>query len=270
MAGALPARRTGRVGRPLARSPEPAPSHAEKRGTADRAGAQAALVMGTEEVAHLAGGAGSEHGLAGSIDNRGGTQAGQADPAAEARAARGRASTELTTVQGPNQVWTIDYQGKFRTGDGQWLYPLTVVDSCSRYLLLCDGHGQANGQNVRASMQNLFREHGLPERLRSDNGTPFASTRAGRLNRLSVWWIKLGIAVERIAPGRPQQRIGNSSSNVSSGFRSSTTRTGRPRHWGNCRRKRCTHQHGGHTRRSCASWTTPPTGSAAECTRTGS
>ena len=115
------------------------------------------------------------------------------------------ASTELTTVQGPNQVWTIDYQGEFRTGDGQWLYPLTVVDSCSRYLLLCDGHGQANGQNVRASMQNLFREHGLPERLRSDNGTPFASTGAGRLNRLSGWWLKLGIAVERIAPGRPQQ-----------------------------------------------------------------
>ena len=200
------------------------------------------------------------------------------------------ASTELTTVQGPNQVWTIDYQSEFRTGDGQWLYPLTVVDSCSRYLMLCDGHGQANGQNVRASMQNLFREHGLPERLRSDNGTPFASTGAGRLNRLSVWWIKLGIAVERIAPGRPQQHGCHERFH-----RTLKAETARPPAADREQQQQCFERFQKQYnqdrppealgqlppqtvyaparrpyRRSCASWTTPPTGSAAECTRTGS
>ena len=79
------------------------------------------------------------------------------------------------------------------------------MDAHSRYLLACAGHGQVSGPATRATLQAVFREHGLPERLRSDNGSPFASTGAGRLSKLAAWWLKLGIEWERIRPGRPQQ-----------------------------------------------------------------
>ena len=105
----------------------------------------------------------------------------------------------------PNALWTIDYKGQFRTADGLWLYPLTVMDAHSRYLLACAGHLQVSGPATRATLQEVFREHGLPERLRSDNGSPFASTGAGRLSKLAAWWLKLGIERERIQPGKPQQ-----------------------------------------------------------------
>ena len=86
-----------------------------------------------------------------------------------------------------------------------WLYPLTVQDAHSRYLLGCAGHRQVSGPATRATLQKVFREHGLPERLRSDNGSPFASVGAGRLSKLAAWWLKLGIELERIQPGKPQQ-----------------------------------------------------------------
>ena len=105
----------------------------------------------------------------------------------------------------PNALWTIDYKGQFRTADGRWLYPLTVMDAHSRYLLACAGHRQVSGAATRATLQKVFQEHGLPERLRSDNGSPFASTGAGRLSKLAAWWLKLGIELERIQPGKPQQ-----------------------------------------------------------------
>ena len=105
----------------------------------------------------------------------------------------------------PNALWTIDYKGQFRTGDGVWLYPLTVQDAHSRYLLGCAGHRRVSGPATRATLQKVFREHGLPERLRSDNGSPFASVGAGRLSKLAAWWLKLGIELERIQPGKPQQ-----------------------------------------------------------------
>ena len=104
-----------------------------------------------------------------------------------------------------NDVWTLDHKGQFRTGDGALCYPLTVADGYSRYLPACEAHGGTSYQAARGSLERLFRERGLPRRVRSDNGSPFASTGAGRLTRLSVWWLKLGIEVERIEPGKPQQ-----------------------------------------------------------------
>lgn len=104
-----------------------------------------------------------------------------------------------------NDVWTLDHKGRFRTGDGAACYPLTVVDGYSRFLLACEAHGGTSYEASRGSLERLFRERGLPRRVRSDNGSPFASTGAGRLSRLNVWWLKLEIEVERIEPGKPQQ-----------------------------------------------------------------
>lgn len=115
------------------------------------------------------------------------------------------ASSPLQPARHANEIWTIDYKGEFRTGDGVWCYPLTVVDAHSRFLLGCAAHLSPCHEQARRSLERLFRERGLPERIRSDNGTPFASTGAGRLSRLNVWWWKLGIVVERIEPGKPQQ-----------------------------------------------------------------
>jgi putative transposase len=105
-----------------------------------------------------------------------------------------------------NRTWCIDFKGWFRTGDGQRLDPLTVTDAHSRYLLgLHALAGSTDTAHVRALLERLFREYGLPERIRSDNGAPFASTGLGGLSRLAVWWMRLGIVPERIQPGCPQQ-----------------------------------------------------------------
>jgi putative transposase len=105
----------------------------------------------------------------------------------------------------PNGTWTTDFKGQFRTGDGRLCYPLTLVDTFSRYLLRCDGYLTPTEENARKSFVAAFREHGLPEVIRSDNGTPFASTAPGGLSRLSIWWIHLGIRPERITPGKPAE-----------------------------------------------------------------
>ena len=105
----------------------------------------------------------------------------------------------------PNDVWGIDYKGQFRTVDGQLCYPLTLVDCFSRYLLRCEALPSTDERRARQVLESAFREYGLPARIRSDNGSPFASTGVGGLTRLSVWWIKLGIRPERIEPGKPQQ-----------------------------------------------------------------
>jgi len=105
----------------------------------------------------------------------------------------------------PNAVWCVDFKGWFRTHDGEKCYPLTLIDAYSRYLLRCEALDEPNGREVQAIFDSAFREFGLPEAIRSDNGPPFASTGAGGLTQLSVWWLKLGIRIERIAPGKPQQ-----------------------------------------------------------------
>ncbi len=108
-------------------------------------------------------------------------------------------------VNNVNELWSVDYKGQFKLRNGQWCYPLTVMDHQSRYLCGCDALKGPRFHDTRASFIRLFQEYGLPERIRSDNGTPFASTACAGLSRLSLWWIKLGIMPERIEPGKPQQ-----------------------------------------------------------------
>jgi transposase InsO family protein len=104
-----------------------------------------------------------------------------------------------------NEVWCVDFKGEFKLGNGAYCYPLTVSDEHSRYLLECHGMAQIRGQEVQERFERLFRDHGLPQRIRSDNGSPFAGTGAARLSRLSVWWLQLGITLDRNQPHHPEQ-----------------------------------------------------------------
>ena len=104
-----------------------------------------------------------------------------------------------------NEVWGMDFKGQFRTRDGVYCYPFTVTDLRSRYLLCCDGYLSTEGEGPRKSLERIFREYGLPEAIRSDNGAPFASTGIGRLTRLGVWLVSLGVTRQLIEPGRPDQ-----------------------------------------------------------------
>jgi transposase InsO family protein len=114
-------------------------------------------------------------------------------------------SQPFRDCEAPNQVWSVDYKGQFKTGDGKWCYPLTITDNDSRYLLACQGLLHPRLKETRPWFEWAFREYGLPDAIRSDNGSPFASVGLGGLSALSVWWIKLGIIPERIKPGRPDQ-----------------------------------------------------------------
>jgi putative transposase len=105
----------------------------------------------------------------------------------------------------PNAVWCIDFKGKFRTRDGVWCHVLTLEDAYSRFLLRAEALVDPTGENVERVLDGAFQEFGLPDAIRSDNGPPFASTGAGGLTRLSAWWLKLGLRLERIEPGKPQQ-----------------------------------------------------------------
>lgn len=115
------------------------------------------------------------------------------------------APTTLRKAKAPNDVWCIDYKGHFRLGDGTYCYPLTVTDQRSRYFLGCEGMGAISDEAARDVCGELFREHGLPTAMRSDNGVPFASTGLAGLTRLSVFWLRLGIALERIRPAHPEE-----------------------------------------------------------------
>jgi transposase InsO family protein len=104
-----------------------------------------------------------------------------------------------------NDVWTTDFKGQFRTGDAQQCYPLTLCDAFSRYLLACRGMLAPTSAGAFGVFRRAFREYGLPAVIRSDNGEPFAAPSLGRLSRLSVWWIRLGITPELIEPASPYQ-----------------------------------------------------------------
>jgi hypothetical protein len=101
-------------------------------------------------------------------------------------------------------VWTADFKGWFRTADGTRCDPLTIADACSRFVLCCRIVAPRE-RGVRPWFERTFREYGLPRALRTDNGSPFATVGAGQLSHLAVWWLKLGIQLDRIDPGHPEQ-----------------------------------------------------------------
>lgn len=114
--------------------------------------------------------------------------------------------TPLNHVTEPNQLWCADYKGEFMLGNRQYCYPLTITDYASRYLITCESLASTREEFAFEIFTKAFREFGLPESLRTDNGVPFASGQSFyNLTKLSVWWLRLGINVERIAPGHPEQ-----------------------------------------------------------------
>jgi transposase InsO family protein len=110
----------------------------------------------------------------------------------------------LASATAANDLWTADFKGWFRTQDGTRCDPLTIADAHSRYVLCCRIVAPSEG-GVRPWFERSFREYGLPRAIRTDNGAPFASTGPARLTRLAVWWLKLGIHLDRIDPGHPEQ-----------------------------------------------------------------
>jgi putative transposase len=105
----------------------------------------------------------------------------------------------------PNDLWTADFKGHFKTRDGVYCYPLTVADQHTRFLLACQGLASIHGWRVRPVFERLFRAYGLPRAIRTDNGAPFANTGLHGLTQLNVWWMRLGIVHQRIRPARPQE-----------------------------------------------------------------
>lgn len=104
-----------------------------------------------------------------------------------------------------NAIWTADFKGEFKTRDSVCCSPLTVCDGYGRALLACRGLPSTRTVGARPVFERLFREHGLPERIRTDNGAPFATIAMDRLSTLSVWWVRLGILPDLIEPASPQQ-----------------------------------------------------------------
>lgn len=114
-------------------------------------------------------------------------------------------ATRLGDSSASNDIWCIDYKGQFRLGDGKYCYPLTLTDHFSRFILCCQGMGAIDDLRAREETEIAFRTYGLPLAIRSDNGVPFASNGLGGLTKLSVFWLKLGIVLERIRPAHPEE-----------------------------------------------------------------
>ena len=126
----------------------------------------------------------------------------------QARRSRQRHShpgTNALVAEAPGQVWTADFKGEFRIGSGRYCYPLTIQDAYSRYVLACRGLPSTAHGGAKPVFQRVFERFGLPQVIRTDNGSPFASRAIAGLSRLSLWWIQLGIDHDRIAPGCAQQ-----------------------------------------------------------------
>jgi putative transposase len=117
-----------------------------------------------------------------------------------------RTGTTLTPASQPNGLWCADYKGEFLLGNQRYCYPLTISDFASRYLLACEALSTTQERYAFAVFERAFQEYGLPDALRTDNGVPFASAHAlYGLSKLAVWWLRLGIRLQRIAPGHPEQ-----------------------------------------------------------------
>jgi transposase InsO family protein len=110
-----------------------------------------------------------------------------------------------TLITVPNDLWAADFKGEFKTGDGLYCYPLTITDDCSRYLLGCQALRSTRVEDAKSVFTRVFKEFGLPRRIRTDNGVPFPTNTLARLSRLSAWWVRLGVLPELIEPGKPQQ-----------------------------------------------------------------
>jgi putative transposase len=117
----------------------------------------------------------------------------------------GHPGKPTSQILAPNDVWSADFKGHFKTGDGLYCYPLTVADGYSRFLLGCQALASTRVAEAKPVFTRLFKEFGLPKRIRTDNGVPFATNTLGRLSQLSAWWVHLGILPEFIEPGKPQQ-----------------------------------------------------------------
>jgi putative transposase len=116
------------------------------------------------------------------------------------------AGTPLSRPTEPNALWCADYKGEFMLGNRRYCYPLTITDFASRYLLTCEALSTTREPFAFTAFDRAFQEFGLPGAIRTDNGVPFASpTALYRLSKLAVWWLRLGIRIERIEPGHPQQ-----------------------------------------------------------------
>jgi putative transposase len=116
------------------------------------------------------------------------------------------AGTTLSTPTDPNALWCADYKGEFMLGSRRYCYPLTITDFASRYLLTCEALSTTQERFAFTAFDRAFKEFGLPLAIRTDNGVPFAGpTALYRLSKLAVWWLRLGIQIERIQPGHPQQ-----------------------------------------------------------------
>ena len=114
--------------------------------------------------------------------------------------------TALTSAQAPNELWCADYKGEFMMGNKVYCYPLTITDFSSRFLLACEAQESTKEQYAFSVFEKVFKEFGLPKAIRTDNGVPFSNAQAlFGLSRLSVWWLRLGIEIQRIEPGHPQQ-----------------------------------------------------------------
>ena len=114
--------------------------------------------------------------------------------------------TPLSLGQRPRELWCTDYQGESLLGNHQYCYPLTVTDHASRFLLTCEALSSTREEYAFTVFERFFKERGLPANIRSDNGVPFASAHAlCNLGKRAVWWLRLGIGIERIQPSAPQQ-----------------------------------------------------------------
>jgi putative transposase len=126
-------------------------------------------------------------------------------PRARRRRRIGHPGKPSNSVFAPNDLWCADFKGQFKTLDGVYCFPLTVTDYLSRYIVGCQGLHSTAVFSAKSVFTRLFEEYGLPRRIRTDNGVPFATNTLARLSSLSAWWVRLGILPEFIEPGKPQQ-----------------------------------------------------------------